>query len=53
VTQLELTRYARGLERLAEVGGNAGEEIITPLDDLGRYWRSAAAATSSHGWVRR
>lgn len=31
------TRYERGLEKLAEVDGTAGEEVVGPLGDLGRY----------------
>ena len=31
------TRYERGLARLAEVDGRAGEEVVAPLGDLGRY----------------
>ncbi len=30
-------RYARGRERLAEVDGSAGEQIVDTLGDLGRY----------------
>ena len=31
------SRFERGLAKLAEVDGSAGEEIIAPLGDLGRY----------------
>ncbi|CAM3026463.1 carboxymuconolactone decarboxylase family protein [Paenibacillus sediminis] len=31
------TRYERGLAKLAEVDGKAGEEVVAPLGDLGRY----------------
>lgn len=30
------TRYTRGLAKLAEAGGPAGEEVVAPLGDLGR-----------------
>ena len=30
-------RFERGLRRLAEVDGHAGEEVVAPLGDLGRY----------------
>ncbi len=30
-------RYARGLAKLAEVDGTAGEAVVAPLGDLGRY----------------
>jgi 4-carboxymuconolactone decarboxylase len=33
----EETRFERGLARLAEVDGKAGEEVVEPLGDLGRY----------------
>ena len=33
----ESTRHERGLRRLAEVDGKAGEEAVAPLGDLGRY----------------
>ncbi len=33
----ERTRYERGLAKLAEVDGHAGEEVVAPLGDLGRY----------------
>jgi len=31
------SRYQRGLAKLAEVDGKAGEEIVASLGDLGRY----------------
>jgi 4-carboxymuconolactone decarboxylase len=31
------SRYQRGLIKLAEVDGHAGEEVVAPLGDLGRY----------------
>jgi len=33
----EASRYARGLAKLAEVDGQAGEEVVARLGDLGRY----------------
>jgi 4-carboxymuconolactone decarboxylase len=33
----QTTRYERGLARLAEVDGEAGERIVAALGDLGRY----------------
>ncbi|WP_052488099.1 carboxymuconolactone decarboxylase family protein [Gordoniibacillus kamchatkensis] len=30
-------RYERGLAKLAEVDGHAGEQVVAPLGDLGRY----------------
>ncbi len=33
----ETTRYERGLAKLAEVDGTAGDEVVAPLGDLGRY----------------
>lgn len=33
----EQNRYERGLVKLAEVDGRAGEEVVAPLGDLGRY----------------
>jgi hypothetical protein len=33
---VDQTRYRRGLAKLAELGGDAGEEIA-PMGDLGRY----------------
>lgn len=35
--QDEMTRFERGLLRLSEVDGKAGEEVVAPLGDLGRY----------------
>ena len=38
MTQInEQTRYKRGLTKLAEVDGRAGEEVVASLGDLGRY----------------
>jgi 4-carboxymuconolactone decarboxylase len=34
---LDETRYSKGLMKLAEVDGKAGEEVVAPLGDLGRY----------------
>ena len=31
------TRFERGLEKLAEVDGTAGKEVVEPLGDLGKY----------------
>ena len=31
------TRFERGLEKLAEVDGTAGKEVVEPLGDLGTY----------------
>jgi 4-carboxymuconolactone decarboxylase len=31
------SRFERGLAKLAEVDGTAGEEVVAPLGDLGRY----------------
>jgi 4-carboxymuconolactone decarboxylase len=31
------SRFERGLAKLAEVDGKAGEEVVAPLGDLGRY----------------
>lgn len=31
------SRYERGLAKLAEVDGHAGEAVVQPLGDLGRY----------------
>ncbi|MTJ84408.1 MAG: carboxymuconolactone decarboxylase family protein [Telmatospirillum sp.] len=31
------SRYRRGLEKLAEIDGRAGEEVVAPLGALGRY----------------
>jgi 4-carboxymuconolactone decarboxylase len=33
----ELSRYERGLRQLAQIDGKAGEEVVAPLGDLGRY----------------
>ena len=33
----EATRFERGLQKLAEVDGQAGEDVVAPLGDLGRY----------------
>lgn len=33
----EQTRYERGLAKLAQVDGKAGEEVLSRLGDLGRY----------------
>ncbi|NMB88032.1 MAG: carboxymuconolactone decarboxylase family protein [Chloroflexi bacterium] len=30
-------RFERGLEKLAQVDGSAGAEVVEPLGDLGRY----------------
>ncbi len=30
-------RFERGARRLAEVDGSAGEDVVAPLGDLGRY----------------
>ena len=35
-TEVE-SRYERGLAKLAEVDGSAGQEVVGPLGDLGRY----------------
>ena len=35
--QATKTRFERGLEKLAEVDGSAGAEVVEPLGDLGRY----------------
>lgn len=35
--QKEQTRFDRGLDKLAEVDGKAGVDIVKPLGDLGRY----------------
>jgi 4-carboxymuconolactone decarboxylase len=34
---LETNRYERGLAKLAEVDGKAGQDIVETLGDLGRY----------------
>ncbi|WCK52462.1 carboxymuconolactone decarboxylase family protein [Aneurinibacillus sp. Ricciae_BoGa-3] len=31
------SRFEMGLQKLAEVDGKAGEEVVAPLGDLGRY----------------
>ena len=31
------TRYQRGLANLVQISGKAGEEVVAPLGDLGRY----------------
>jgi 4-carboxymuconolactone decarboxylase len=36
-TQAADARYTRGRDRLAEVDGDAGEQIVDSLGDLGRY----------------
>ncbi len=33
----ELSRFDRGSDKLAEVDGKAGAEVVAPLGDLGRY----------------
>jgi 4-carboxymuconolactone decarboxylase len=33
----EETRFERGLRKLEEVDGTAGNEVVAPLGDLGRY----------------
>ena len=33
----EKTRFERGAAKLKEVDGQAGEEVVEPLGDLGRY----------------
>ena len=33
----DLSRYERGVLKLAEVEGSAGEEVVAPFGDLGRY----------------
>ena len=37
VKRPERTRYKQGLEKLAQVDGKAGEEVVSRLGDLGRY----------------
>jgi len=37
VKRPEPTPYARGLAKLAQVDGKAGEEVVSSLGDLGRY----------------
>lgn len=34
---IKSTRYELGLDKLSEVDGKAGEEIVSSLGDLGRY----------------
>lgn len=36
-TTTDTTRYERGLAKLAEVDGQAGQEVVSRLGDLGRY----------------
>lgn len=31
------TRFERGSQKLSEIDGSVGEEIVAPLGDLGRY----------------
>jgi 4-carboxymuconolactone decarboxylase len=33
----EMSRYERGLAKLTEVDGQAGQEVVASLGDLGRY----------------
>ena len=33
----DLSRFAMGLEKLAEVDGSVGQDVVAPLGDLGRY----------------
>ncbi|MCH5584539.1 carboxymuconolactone decarboxylase family protein [Shimazuella sp. AN120528] len=33
----EETRFERGLAKLAEVDGKAGNDVVSPLGDLGKY----------------
>lgn len=33
----DITRYERGLAKLAEVDGQAGQQVVSRLGDLGRY----------------
>jgi len=37
LTTTDQTRYERGLARLTEVDGEAGERVVAALGDLGRY----------------
>lgn len=37
MTTTDQTRYERGLARLTEVDGEAGERVVAALGDLGRY----------------
>ncbi len=34
---VEQTRFERGLAKLAEVDGQAGNDVVSPLGDLGKY----------------
>mgnify|MGYP003946257197 CR=1 FL=1 len=34
---IEETRFERGLAKLAEVDGQAGNDVVSPLGDLGKY----------------
>ncbi len=36
-TPTETTRYERGLAKLAEVDGHAGQQVVDSVGDLGRY----------------
>lgn len=36
-TTADTTRYERGLAKLAEVDGQAGQRVVSNLGDLGRY----------------
>jgi 4-carboxymuconolactone decarboxylase len=36
-TTADTTRYERGLAKLAEVDGHAGQQVVSSLGDLGRY----------------
>lgn len=36
-TTADTTRYERGLAKLAEVDGQAGQQVVNGLGDLGRY----------------
>lgn len=36
-TTTDTTRYERGLAKLAEVDGQAGQQVVSRLGDLGRY----------------
>ena len=33
----EQTRYEKGLTKLVEISGQAGQDVVAPLGDLGRY----------------
>ncbi|SRR5579883_1491971 len=37
MTTTDTTRYERGLAKLAEVDGQAGQQVVEKLGDLGRY----------------